>query len=146
MFKIVDITSSEAWKIRLVILGILIYGLLNLIIPFPDILRYLLGGTGIYKDYESSCLMLNIFGIPCAFCGMSRSLLGFFIPDIDRIFYFNPTAIIFYPVLVIITSLIIILSFKNKKLKPVNQKIFNWVMISLFLIIWIMNILYGHQE
>lgn len=146
MFRIVDITYSEAWKIRLIILGILVYGLLNIIIPFPDIQRMLFSWTGIYGDYESSCLMLNIFGIPCAFCGMSRSLLGFFIPDIDRIFYFNPTAIIFYPILGITTATIIILSFKNKKLVPVNQKMFNWVMISLFIIIWIMNILYGHQE
>jgi len=110
MFDIVKISSSEAWKIRLIILGILVYGLLNIIIPFPDILRILFGWTGIYGDYESSCLMLNIFGIPCAFCGMSRSLLGFLIPDIDRIFYFNPTAIIFYPVLAIITVIIIILN------------------------------------
>jgi hypothetical protein len=146
LFRLVKITEKEAWKIRGIILGIIILGVLNVSFPFLNLVRDILGFTGIYGSYESACIMLNIFGIPCAFCGLSRSFAALINLDFKTAIYFNPVSLIIYPLGFIIISLIIVLSFFNYKIEVIHKKSFLYTVITVFIIVWLINILYGHQQ
>lgn len=145
MFRLVKITSREAWKIRGIILGIIVLGLLSVSFSFLNLVRELLRFTGMYGNYESACIMLNLFGIPCAFCGLSRSFAALLNFDIQTAIYYNPLSIVVYPLGFIIIALIIVLSFFNYKIAIVHKKTFTYAVITVFIIMWSMNILYGHQ-
>ncbi|HEX2788759.1 MAG TPA: DUF2752 domain-containing protein [Ignavibacteria bacterium] len=146
MFRLVKITDREAWKIRGIVLLIIILGLLNVTFPVLNLLRDVFGFTGMYGNYESACIVLNVFGIPCTFCGLSRSFAALINLDFRTTVYFNPVSIVIYPLGFIIISLIIILSFFNYKIGIVHKKAFLYVVITMFILMWLINILYGHQQ
>lgn len=146
MFRLVKTTGKEAWKIRGITLGIIILGLLTVSFSILNLVREALRFTGMYGNYESACIMLNIFGIPCAFCGLSRSFAALINFDLKTAIYFNPASLFIYPLGFIIISLIIVLSFFNYKVEITRKKPFLYAVITVFIIMWLINILYGHQQ
>jgi hypothetical protein len=146
LFRLVKITDREAWKIRGIVLVVIVLGLLNVTFPVLNLLRDVLGFTGMYGDYESACIVLNVFGIPCTFCGLSRSFAALTNLDFRTAIYFNPVSIVIYPLGFIVISFIIILSFFNYKIEIIRKKTFLCVVITMFILMWLINILYGHQQ
>lgn len=56
---------------------------------------------------KSICLFINIFGLPCLACGMTRAYISLAHLDIKRAFYYHP---LFWSVP------LILLGYKNKKI------------------------------
>ncbi len=56
---------------------------------------------------KSICLFINIFGLPCPACGMTRAYISLAHLDIKRAFYYHP---LFWSVP------LILLGYKNKKI------------------------------
>ena len=56
---------------------------------------------------KSICLFINIFGLPCPACGMTRAYISLVHLDIKKAFYYHP---LFWSVP------LILLGYKNKKL------------------------------
>ncbi|MDZ4712252.1 MAG: DUF2752 domain-containing protein [bacterium] len=136
------ISSAEAWKIRAILTGILLFGLIISIYYPYNILRFF------FPDFftnNSSCIMLNAFGIPCPFCGMSHALFEMFRFNFKESFYHNPSSVIFFPFLAIISLSIFMLSIFNYKISVRFSRKILFISVLIFLIIWILNIFFGHQ-
>lgn len=139
--KIQKITTEEAWIIRGLLIGSITFAfLITKFYPF-DILRWF------FPDqfrYESSCIILNFLGIPCPFCGMSHSLGEYIKFNFSGSIYYNPSSVIFFTFLGLICLSIFILSLVNYKISVSFNKTTIILFISAFLIIWVLNICFGH--
>lgn len=82
---------------------------------------------------SSLCMFLNITGVPCPSCGMSRAYLSLFRGDLSQAFYYHP--LFFIPIGIIFVM--------NKKLRS-NKKLFNvliYTSISLLLVVYIFRLI-----
>lgn len=71
---------------------------------------------------KSICLFINIFGLPCPACGMTRAYISLVHLDIKRAFYYHP---LFWSVP------LILLEYKNKKLI--------YILGIIFIIVWVIR-------
>jgi len=77
---------------------------------------------------------------------MGRSFLSLTHLEIAQSFYYNPMGLIFYVITGSIFGIILILSAINKKIVLKKGAIELWYVPVLFVvIIWVLNILYGHH-
>ena len=137
------ITDKEARNIRWILLGFFAFGLITvkfypldlLKIVFPDVFRN-----------ESSCIMLNVFGIPCPFCGMSHAFYEFIDFNFTKSIYYNPSSVIFFSFLGMISLSIFILSIFKFKLSVNFDKKTLFFFIMLLLTMWILNVKFGHLQ
>ena len=135
------ISSAEAWKVRAILFGFIVFGLLSSIFYPLDLIRNF--SPGFFRD-ESSCIMLNVFGIPCPFCGMSHAFAEFIKFNFAKSIYYNPSSVIFFSFLGITCFSIFVLSLFNYKISVTfGKKTFIAAMLVLS-VIWILNILFGH--
>lgn len=132
---------SEARKIRFILAGFLLFTVLSVkFYPYDIFMKF-------FPEYftnESTCLMLNIFGIPCPFCGMSHAFYEFINFNFAKSIYYNPFSVIFFSFSAIICLSIFVLSLFNYKISvSFNRKS---LMISGIILIffWVLNIFYGH--
>jgi hypothetical protein len=139
-FEIAKCTSSEAWKIRLWIIGIFtVLFFIILYSPFRPLFHYL-GYTE-----STGCPFYTIIGIPCPTCGMGRGLWSIVHFDFANIFYHNPSAIFFYSAAFISVITVFGLSLFNYKVKLKKAVLNLWpYFIILIAVVWILNLLYGH--
>jgi len=79
---------------------------------------------------RSICLFLNITGIPCPACGMTRAYISLFKGNLAQAFYYHPLFLI--PIVVIFIS--------HEKIKS-NKKVFNGLIISLIIIVMIVYVI-----
>lgn len=75
-------------------------GILSVLIIFPLIPRPLLG-------VMPSCLFKKLTGLPCAFCGGTRSAHALLKGDLASALYFNPLSIVAVALLIILAILLI---------------------------------------
>lgn len=135
------ISTHEAWKIRLILFLTIIFSLLiTIFYPF-NIFRYFLPE---YFNKESSCVFYTFSGIPCAFCGMSHSLYELAHLNFERSIYYNPSSVIFLPFLAVTGLSIFVLSIFKYKISVNFDKKFLIISILILLLIWMLNIFYGH--
>src|SRR4030095_3631147 len=95
----------------------------------------------------NGCPLLTFAGVPCPMCGMGRVFSCITDFHIAESFYYNPLGLVFYLILLSVFCILSVLSIRKKKLilKKPAQKL--WYMPALFLVImWILNILYGHHH
>jgi hypothetical protein len=137
--------TAYAWKVRWVILGIIALGILSVSITPVEMMINLKDGNNIFERQTNTCSMLNLFGIPCALCGMSRGFHELTHLNIAGSIYYNPFSVIFYPLALLFISIIFCTSFFNYRLKIVKPKIFWWGIFFLFIIVWAVNIIWGHH-
>lgn len=71
---------------------------------------------------KSICLFINIFGLPCPACGMTRAYISLVHLDIKKAFYYHP---LFWSVP------LILLEYKNKKLI--------YILGIIFIIVWVIR-------
>lgn len=79
---------------------------------------------------RSACLFLNITGVPCPACGMTRAYVALFRGDLSQAFYYHPLFLM--PIIIIVIS-------HNKIMA--NKKLFNGLVISLIIILLIVYII-----
>ena len=137
------ISKKEAWNIRWILLGFFAFGLMTIKFYPLDILK--LAFPEVFIN-ESSCIMLNVFGIPCPFCGMSHAFYEFLDLNFSKSIYYNPSSVIFFSFLGMISLSIFILSFFNYKLSVKFNKTTLVIFIMLLLTMWILNVKFGHLQ
>lgn len=137
------ISSGEAWKIRGLLFGFILFGFLSTKYYPLDLLRN--HYPGIFR-YDSSCIMLNVSGIPCPFCGMSHAFSEFVRLNFSKSLYYNPSSVIFFSFLGIICLSIFVLSLFNYKVTVTFNKRTFLILMLVILVIWILNICFGHRQ
>jgi hypothetical protein len=137
--------TAYAWKVRWVILGMILLGIISLNITPVDVILNLQNGNNIFDRQQNTCTMLNIFGIPCPLCGMSRGFHEIWKLNFAGGIHYNPFSVVFYPLVFTSISVIFIASIFNYRLRIVNFRIFWWGIFVLFIIVWVANIMWGHH-
>ncbi|MDQ3020488.1 MAG: DUF2752 domain-containing protein [Bacteroidota bacterium] len=137
------ISSNDACKIRAMLFGFIGLGLLSIIFYPLDLLNKQFPGL---FNTGSSCIMLNVFGIPCPFCGMSHSFSEFIKFNFSESIYYNPASVIFFSFLGLVCLSILALSFYNYKISVTFEKKTFLIGILVLLLMWVMNIIYGHHN
>ena len=101
-------------------------------------------------DYSLTiCTLKNISGLPCASCGVTRSVLAFFSGNVGNAFFHNPIGIPMAIAIVILPGCIAydLTSQKYnlyKKYNTLNFNLITWLsIITLFILAWAWN-LYKH--
>lgn len=79
---------------------------------------------------RSGCLFLNITGIPCPSCGMTRAYVSLFKGDLSQAFYYHPLFLM--PIAVI---------FITQDRIMANKKLFNGLIVSLIILLFIVYII-----
>jgi hypothetical protein len=130
-----------ARKIQLWVIGLtVLVGILIIYSPLEYLFHYL----G-YKD-SNGCPLLTLTGIPCPMCGMGRSFLALITLNFTEVFYYNPSGAFVYLISGLIILAIFILSLFNYRVKLKNPLLKLWyIPVILLMIVWILNILYGHH-
>lgn len=145
MFAFEKVNTAYAWKVRWVVFGLILLGILSLYITPVEAMLNLQDGNNIFERRTNTCTMLNIFGIPCPLCGMSRGFHEISSFNFAGGLYFNPFSVVFYPLVFVSISVIFIASLFNYKLKIVKPRIFWWGIFVLFIVVWASNIIWGHH-
>jgi len=126
--SIEKISTREARKIRWILFGCIALAFVSIKFPLPKF-----------------DIMLNLFGIPCPFCGMSRAFIEFINLNFSKSIYYNPSSVILFPFLVSAALSVFMLSiFNNKVLIKFNYKTFSIAAIFI-LLMWVLNIFIGHH-
>jgi hypothetical protein len=145
MLELRKISTREAWKIR----GILAASAGFLFVSWQmspmRILHTFFPDLFIFKEKETLCVLLNSTGLPCPFCGMTRSFNSLLNFDLAGVFYFNPSSVIFFTFISVITLAIFVLSLFNFKIHFHNSRTVSIFLISFISLIWVLNIFFGHH-
>ncbi len=136
------ISRTESDRLRFILFGFIAVTLVSIFFTpsdlvaelFPDLFRY-----------ESSCIMLNVAGIPCPFCGMSRAWKEFTKMNFTAAIHHNPSSIAFFLISGVTISAIFVLSLFNYRFKVTSTWKTFITLTAVLMIIWILNILYGHH-
>lgn len=140
--SIQKISNKEAWLIRGILAGIIIYGLLTVFFYPLNFLHKLF--PSLFSE-SSSCIMLNVFGIRCPFCGMSHALVEFFTLNFGMSIYYNPSSVIFFTFLTLTSLGIFVLSLFNYKIVIRFNRATMLIALILFIAMWLLNIYCGHS-
>lgn len=141
-FSVLPSTKKEARKIQFIIFLILAFLFINVYLaPYKHIFEHF----HIYSP--NGCPLLTFTGVPCPMCGMGRSFSCLTDLYIGQSFYYNPSGLIFYIVFGYITVTVLVLSFRKKKI-VLNEPAYKlwYIPVILLVIMWVLNILYGHHH
>ena len=136
------VSLREARNIRWILLGFFCFGLITVVFYPLDLLKLMF--PSVFRN-ESACIMLNVFGIPCPFCGMSHAFFEFINLNFVKSVYYNPSSVIFFSFLGIFSLSIFVLSLYNYKLSLKFNRKTLLASILVLLVIWLLNIFFGHQ-
>jgi len=141
-FSIREASPAESRKIMLTITGITAIGLLS-VYTNPTVYFFYLFNI----PTVNGCPLLTFTGIPCPFCGMGRVFSCITDFYIAKSFYYNPLGLFFYVVTGAFLGYILILAVRKKKIvfKPAGYKLV-WIPVGFIILMWVLNILYGHHH
>lgn len=143
--KYFSVENASAKEKRIILFTLLLTALLGVISVYFSPTEKLF--NLLHIPTINGCPLLTLTNIPCPFCGMGRSFSCLTDFKIERSFYYNPMGLIFYLVSGTIFGIIFILAIFNKKIvfKSAARKL--WYLPVLFIIVmWVLNILYGHHH
>lgn len=141
LISFVKISKAQSNRIRLLLFVIVLISAVSVKFHPLNLINYFFPGA---LRNDSSCIMLNLFSIPCPFCGMSRSFKEFVSMNLSGSFYYNPSSVFVFLFLGLLFLSIFVLSLFNYKiLFRFNNKTL-LLLILVILTIWTINILYGH--
>jgi hypothetical protein len=136
------ITRTESDRLRFILFGFIAVTLVSIFFTPSDLVAELF--PDLFK-YESSCIMLNVAGIPCPFCGMSRAWKEFTKMNFTTAIHHNPSSIAFFIISGVTISGIFVLSLFNYRIRVKSTWKTFLMLTAVLMIIWILNILYGHH-
>lgn len=142
MITVEKISPEESDKLRFILFGFIAAATASVWFTPTDLIAELF--PEVFK-YESSCIMLNVAGIPCPFCGMSRAWNEFTRFNFESSIYHNPSSVVFFIFSGTTVALIFVLSLFNYRIKLPGSGKTLMILSAVLLIIWILNILYGHH-
>jgi len=136
------ISRQESRKVLLILFGTIAVSFISVIFYPLDLLNKVF--PGLFRE-DSSCIMLNVFNIPCPFCGMSRAFAELLNLNFAKSFYYNPSSVFFFAFLGLLFTAIFVLSLFNYKMKFNFNKKTLFAFIFVTIIIWFLNIFFGHH-
>jgi hypothetical protein len=99
-----------------------------------------------YQD-TNGCTLYTFLGFPCPTCGMGRSIKAMLGLDFSEMFYYNPSAVFIYLLTFLAIVSVFILAVFKYKIKLTSKLLKLWyIPVLLLIIIWALNILFGHHE
>lgn len=140
--RIEKVSVKDSWKIRGMLFGFIIFCLLAVKFYPLNLLNNIF--PGLFTD-KSSCVLLNVTGIPCPFCGMSHAFSEFTKLNIGQSLYYNPSSVIFFTFLAFVCLSIFVLSIFNYKISITFSKKILIISGLALASMWILNIIYGHR-
>jgi len=135
-------SPEESGRIRLILIASIALSLITAKYYPLDMLNHFF--PGLFRE-DSSCIMLNVTGMPCPFCGMSRAFGEFLHLDFSKSMYYNPSSVLFFTFSGIFCLTIFVLSFLNYKFVLKFNRFTLLVFIIALLTIWILNVYFGHH-
>lgn len=141
-FSIVKISPRESSKVRLILFSSLLLSLLTALYYPLDLLSSLF--PGLFRP-DSSCIMLNVTGLPCPFCGMSRAMSEFMQFNFSKSIYYNPVSVFFFTFFGLFCLTIFVLSLFNHKISVNSNRKSLVVFVLIIVLMWVLNIFYGHH-
>ena len=128
-------------KILFTVIGLcIIFALLILYSPFEILFRYF----G-YTD-SNGCTLYTLTRVPCPACGMGHSLRAIISSDTAHWFYYNPSAPVLYLLAFGSIGFVFVLAFFDYKIKPTPALLKFWyIAVILLIVVWVLNILFGHH-
>ncbi|MFC2093304.1 DUF2752 domain-containing protein [Bacteroidota bacterium] len=144
-FSLKKINSNESWKIRGIIVSIVGVSFLSIFVSPYKFFYKLVIEKGLHTADKSYCLMLDATGIPCPFCGLARGFLQFTKLNFEKSFYYNPSSLFLFVFGGLIMLVVFSLSIFNYKIDVKNHNIVWFVILIVFIVVWILNIIWGHQ-
>lgn len=141
-FSFEKISELQSRRIRYILIAVIGVSILFVFFHPLNLINYYFPGV---MRSDSSCIMLNLTGLRCPFCGMSRSFKELIDFDIAGSFYYNPSSVIVFAFIGTLCLSIFVLSIFNYKVKfDFNKKTFI-LFLMVIAIIWVLNILFGHN-
>lgn len=141
--SIVKTSPKESSKIRLVLLATLAFGVITAFFYPLDLLSHFI--PGLFRE-NSSCILLNVTGMPCPFCGMSRAAGEMVKLNFIKSFYYNPSSIIFFTFTGLFGLTILLLSFIQRKILFNFSRKTLFIFVLVLLSMWVLNIFFGHHS
>jgi len=142
LFYLEKTDPSESAKTRIYLLLVIFFVVVTTYLSPLKLIRYFFPGM---FNRDSSCILLNITGIPCIFCGLTRSFEELVSFNLINSFYYNPSSAFIFTFLAIVSLSIFILSLNNYKIRVVSGKKTLIALTVVIVAVWIMNILFGHH-
>ncbi|HQY19347.1 MAG TPA: DUF2752 domain-containing protein [Ignavibacteria bacterium] len=140
--SIVKTGPSESRKIRIYLIIILFFVFLTSYFSPAKLIRQFIPDL---FNRESSCILLNVSGIPCPLCGFTRSFEEILKLNIAGSFYYNPSSVFIFTFLACLTLFIFVISFFNYKIKIVSADKTFLALTVVLVTVWIVNIFFGHH-
>ena len=147
-FSISQATPQQSRKTIYILLLLMVLGLIN--VYFAPLKSFLNDVAGV--ESVNGCPLLTFTGVPCPFCGTGRVFSC--ITDLPKgwhyltlSFYYNPLGLIFYIIFGFFFFTVLFLAILKKKIVLKKPALKLWYIPVLFLVLmWILNILYGHHH
>jgi hypothetical protein len=142
-FSVREISPAESNRIILLLLILLVFSLLNIYFnPMKLIFRDILSVETI-----NGCPLLTFAGIACPSCGLGRSFSCLTDLDLRGSIYRNPLSPVFFLISGFIYLVIFILAlFRKKAVLSENLRRYWYIPVIFILVMWILNIFYGHHQ
>lgn len=95
----------------------------------------------------NGCPLFTFTGVPCPMCGLGRVFSCITDLHFMESLYYNPLGLVFYIILALVLGLLTILNVLGKKITLKKPAMKLWYIPVLFvLIMWLLNIFYGHHH
>ncbi len=143
LYSIIENTPQQAKRAIYILLLLFILGLVN--VYFAPLKVFLNDVVGI--ESINGCPLLTFTGVPCPFCGTGRVFSCITDFHFAKSFYYNPLGLVFYIIIGFFFFTVLTLALFKRKivLKKAAYKL--WYIPVIFLILmWVLNILYGHHH
>jgi len=142
-FSITTTTPQQSRKTIYILLLLMALGLVN--VYFAPLKSFLNEVSGV--ESVNGCPLLTFTGIPCPFCGTGRVFSCITDLHFAESFYYNPLGLIFYIIFGFFFFTVFFLALVKKKITLKKPALKLWYIPVLFLVLmWILNILYGHHH
>jgi hypothetical protein len=137
------IENEEARRHRLILLGVLASPIC-LATALPAIVHVL--RVNLVPQFYIFCPFLTFTGIPCPFCGLTRSLLSLLRGDFAQAFWHHPFGPSIWGGLALsVFSSLVLLFFQRRVALKIPEDLRTASVVAVVLVVWTANILFGHH-
>lgn len=140
-FALESCDKKNLRKIQLFVLGLIVFSL-GVVYLSPNVFLFSLLGI----ETENACPLLTFTRIPCPMCGMGRSFSCLTDFHFAQSFYYNPSGLFLYLLSGVIFSSVLFFSLMKKRIVLTSEAKRLWYLpIVLIVIVWVLNIVWGHH-
>jgi hypothetical protein len=137
------IENEQERQRRLILLGVLVSPIC-LAVALPAIVHAVRGF--IVPQFYIICPFLTITGLPCPFCGLTRSLLSLLQGELLKAFWYHPLGpVVWFGMALFASSSFVLLIFRRRVELRISADRRMTSVVTGVLLVWIVNIFLGHH-